>query len=203
MPAISACQAAAKASRSASCQCVCASASSAIAWRSIGRSRRTRRWTSPSSSIRLGAGTCTAARPDWALTQEPGAGVARPLKRLVEGERLVAVAACDREDPCLGAGLRMGVDRAPLGDREALGRQGLDAEVVGAGRDRPFDPRLQQTLEHAEQRVLQVDRQRQQAVEEGRDRRQILAQAAVIVGQPEARSRPRRLCNEQPSTLPP
>jgi hypothetical protein len=32
--------------------------------RSIGRISRTRRSISPSSSMTLGAGTCTAARPD-------------------------------------------------------------------------------------------------------------------------------------------
>ena len=53
----------------------------------------------------------------------------------------------------------------------------------------PTRPRLRSwraaILEHAEQRVLQVDGQRQQPVEEGRDRRQVLTQAAVLVGQPQ------------------
>ena len=62
--AISASHAQTKSARSASFQWVCAKSPSEIAGRSIGRSKRTRRSTVPSSSIRLGAGTCTAARPD-------------------------------------------------------------------------------------------------------------------------------------------
>ena len=108
--------------------------------RSIGRSRRTRRSTSPSSSIRLGAGTCTAARPDWALTSSFARGIVGPFQRLGERQRLVAVAARDGEHLRLGAGLRMDVDRAAIGDDQALGRQRLDAEIVGAGRDRALDP---------------------------------------------------------------
>ena len=91
--ASSAFQAAAKLSRSASRHCVSAIAASGIAGRSIGRSRRTRRSTEPSSSIRLGAGTCTAARPDWALTSSLRAVLGGAVERLGERERPVAVAA--------------------------------------------------------------------------------------------------------------
>ena len=80
----------------------------------------------------------------------------------------------------------MGIERAPIGDDQALGGQRLDADVVGAGGDRALDLGAQQLLEHAEQRVLQIDGERQQPVEEGRDRRQLLAQAAVLVGQMQA-----------------
>ena len=65
----------------------------AMAGRSIGRSRRTRRSTEPSSSIRLGAGTCTAARPDCALIEQLAAGFRRAVERLVKRERPVAVLA--------------------------------------------------------------------------------------------------------------
>jgi hypothetical protein len=51
----------------------------------------------------------------------------------------------------------MRVDGAPLHDPERRGGNGLDADVVGAGRDGPLDPGLQQHLERREQRVLQVD----------------------------------------------
>ena len=44
---------------------------------SIGRIRRTRRSTSPSSSMTLGAGTCTAARPELLVDQQHGARIAR------------------------------------------------------------------------------------------------------------------------------
>ena len=101
-------------------------------------------------------------------------------------KRPVALAPADGEDLRLRAGLRMDVERPPVGHDQALGRQRLDADVVGAGGDRALDLGAQQILEHAEQRVLQVDGQRQQAIEEGGDRRQLLAQAAVLVGQAQA-----------------
>ena len=59
--------------RSASRQCERAKSSSDIVSRAIGRTRRVRGCTRPSSSIRLAAGTCTAARCDCSLTSEPGA----------------------------------------------------------------------------------------------------------------------------------
>ena len=78
------------------------------------------------------------------------------------------------------AGAGMGVDRAPIGDDEALGAQCLQPDVVGAGRDRAFDAGGQQLLERREQHVLQVDGQRQQPVEEGGDRRQLVLDAVGV-----------------------
>ena len=75
----------------------------------------------------------------------------------------------------------MRVDRAPLDDAEAFGGQRLDAEIVDAGADRGLDARIEQFLEHGEEPVLQSDAQGQHAVEELRDRRQFLAQGAVLV----------------------
>ena len=49
--------------------------------------------------------------------------------------------------------------------------------------NRRFDAGLEQLLESGEERVLQIDAQRQHAVEELRDRRQFLAQRAVLVGE--------------------
>ena len=77
----------------------------------------------------------------------------------------------------------MGVERAALDDAQRFRRDGLDAEIVGAGRDGALDLRAQQILERAEQHVLQVDGEREQPVEEGRDRRQFFAQRAVGIGQ--------------------
>lgn len=106
----------------------------------------------------------------------------RPVERLVEREGAKPLAAVDGEDPRLGAACRMDVKRAAIGDHQALGRQGLDADVIVARGDGALDPRLQQLLEGFEQRVLQIDAQREQPVEKGRDRRQIFPQAAVPVG---------------------
>src|SRR5262249_27961188 len=47
------------------------------------------------------------------------------------------------------------------------------------------DPSPQQAVEHAKQRVLQVDAEREQPIEKGGDRRQVLAQAPVAIGQPQ------------------
>ena len=74
----------------------------------------------------------------------------------------------------------MGVDRLPVGDDEALGRQRLQSDIIGAGRDRALDPRAQQLLERGEQDVLQIDSQRQQPVEEGGDRRQLVLDAVAV-----------------------
>ena len=124
--------------------------------------------------------------PGLCVDQQLGARlILRPLQRLGQGERPVALAAQDAEHLRFGAALRMRVDRLAAGDGEALGRDGLDAEIIGAGRNRALDAGAQQILEHLEQGVLQRDGQRQQPVEEGRDRRQVLAQSAVLVGQPQ------------------
>ena len=68
----------------------------------------------------------------------------------------IALAPADGEHLRLGAGLRMDIERAAVGDDQAFGRERLDAEIIGARRDRAFDPGAQQILEHAEQRVLQM-----------------------------------------------
>ena len=168
-------QARAKVSVSAFCQRVCASLSIAIAIRSIGRSRLTRRSTWPSSHIRLGAGTCTRRVAGLRVDEQCGARIAGAIEDRGERHGVIPLASPDRENLRLRAGLWMDVERPALGDDEALSGERLDAEIVGARCDGAFDPGAQQVLEHAEERVLQIDRQRQQPVEEGRDRRQILA----------------------------
>ena len=44
----------------------------------------------------------------------------------------------------------MKVERAAIGNDQALGSQRFDADVIGPGSLRPFDLRSQQILEHAE-----------------------------------------------------
>lgn len=72
------------------------------------------------------------------------------LQRLDQGERPIAFAAADGEHPRLRAGLRMDVERAAIGNDQALGSQRFDADVISPGSLRPFDLRSQQILEHAE-----------------------------------------------------
>src|SRR5258708_2372227 len=76
----------------------------------------------------------------------------------------------------------MGINRLPIGDDETLGRQRLQSDIIGAGRDRALDPCAQQLLERRKQDVLEIDSQRQQPVEEGSDWR-LLVLDAVVMGE--------------------
>ena len=58
--------------------------------------------------------------------------------------------------------------------------QGLKADIIDAGSDRALDRARAATLERVEQDVLQVDGQRQQPVEERRDRRQLVLDAVGV-----------------------
>ena len=102
-----------------------------------------------------------------AVDQKHGAGIGETLERVIERDRPVAIALGDRQQAGLGRRAGMGVDRLPVGDDEALGRERLQSDIIGAGRDRALDARGQQLLERREQDVLQIDGQRQQAIEEG------------------------------------
>ena len=78
--------------------------------------------------------------PIGALTSKRARGIAGAFQRLGEGEWPVAIPAPDREHLRLGAGLGMNIERAAIRDGQALGRDGLDPEVIGAGRDGALDP---------------------------------------------------------------
>jgi hypothetical protein len=107
-----------------------------------------------------------------AVDKEAAATLGALVDGIAERQRLVAVAPDDGEHLRLGAGARMGVDRAALHDPQRRRRDGLDADIVGSGRDGAFDLGLQQRLECREQRVLQVY---------GQCRRQLLLQRPVAV----------------------
>ena len=70
----------------------------------------------------------------------------------------------------------------PAGDDEALRRQRLQPNIVSSRCDGALDTGGQELLERREQDVLKIDRQRQQTIEEGGDRRQLVPDA-VAVGQ--------------------
>ena len=112
------------------------------------------------------------------VDQQAGAGVPGQGERLSERHRAVAVLAQDAIAAGFGARRGMGVHRTAFGDVEALGGQRLDADVVGAAGNCRFDARVEQLLERGEEGVLQIDAQREHAVEKLRDRRQFLAQAS-------------------------
>ena len=88
----------------------------------------------------------------------------------------------DRQQASFRRGAGMRVDGLTAGDDEALRRQRLQPDVVGSRCDRALDTGGQELLERREQDVLKVDGQRQQPIEDGGDRRQLVPDA-VGVGQ--------------------
>ena len=68
----------------------------------------------------------------------------------------------------------MGVDGLAAGDGEASGGQRLQPDIVDAGGDGALDLGGEKLLEGGEQHALKLDGQRQQPVEEGGDRRQLV-----------------------------
>ena len=74
----------------------------------------------------------------------------------------------------------MGVNRPAVGDCEAFCPQGLEPHIIGARGYRALDPLAEKLFESREQDTLQLNRQRQQAIEEGGDRRQIIPHAIRI-----------------------
>ena len=83
--------------------------------RSIGRISRTRRSTSPSSSMRLGAGNLHGRAPRLGVDERQRVGVREAGERLGERDRLVAFTPGDGQKPRFGARARMGVRSS--GDR--------------------------------------------------------------------------------------
>ena len=115
-----------------------------------------------------------------AVDQQQGARIGEPAQRLVERDRPVALALGDGEQAGFRRGAGVGVDGLPAGDDEALRRQCLQPDIVGSRCDRAFDTGGQELLERREQDVLQVDGQRQQPIEEGGDRRQLVPDAGAV-----------------------
>ena len=74
----------------------------------------------------------------------------------------------------------MGVDHPRIRDAEALGAERFEPEVVDPGSDGPLDPLIKKVFEGSEQHGLQMNRQRQQAIEEGCDWGQVILQPVVI-----------------------
>lgn len=76
-----------------------------------------------------------------------------------------------------------------VGDRDAFRGDRLNALVIVAGCDGALDFGRHQLLEHLEQQVLGFDPQRQQPVQPRRNRRQLVAKAALVGGQGQAGDR--------------
>ena len=65
------------------------------------------------------------------VDQQHRARIGEPIQSLVQRHRAIALALGDDEQASLCAGPRMGVDRAPIGDDEALGAERLQPDVIG------------------------------------------------------------------------
>ena len=139
----------------------------------------------PSSSIRLVAGTCTAARPERLLTRSRAFGSSSQSSASASEVGVLRRFSAMVRSWVSAPGAGMGVDHPGIGDAEALGAQRLEPEVIDPGGDGALDPLIEQFLEGREEYGLHVDRQREQAIEEGRDRGQVVLQT-VVIGQAEA-----------------
>ena len=93
---------------------------------------------------------------------------------------MIAFALGNGEKPGLGAGGRMSINRPPVSDDKALGAERFQADIIDPGCDRALDASGQQLLEGGEENILQLDGERQQPVEEGRNGRQLVLQPIGI-----------------------
>ena len=66
------------------------------------------------------------------VDQQHGARIGEAIQSLVQRHRAIALALGDDEQAGLRAGAGMGVDRAPIGDDEALGAERLQPDVIGS-----------------------------------------------------------------------
>ena len=62
-----------------------------------------------------------------------------PIERVIQFQRMIALALRDREKTCFCAGARMDIDRAPIGDDKTLGAERFQPDIIGAGRDGALD----------------------------------------------------------------
>src|SRR6185436_8945719 len=93
---------------------------------------------------------------------------------------MITLALSNREKQGLGASGRMSINRLPVGDDKALSAERFQADVVDTRCDRALDASGQQLLEGGEEDILQLDGERQQPVEEGRNGRQLVLQPIGI-----------------------
>src|ERR1700754_830455 len=70
----------------------------------------------------------------------------------------------------------MNIDGLSIDDDKALRAKRFQPDVIGAGRDGSLDSSGQQLLKSREKDILKLDGERQQPVEEGRDRRKLILQ---------------------------
>ena len=112
---------------------------------------------------------------------QSGSGLAgADLERGIGGQGLQLVAADDLDQLGDSPGAGMLVEGLAPGDGERVGAHGLDPDLVGAGLHGLLDVGCDPLFQFGEELVLLVDRQRQQAVQETRHRRQVFLEVAFV-----------------------
>ena len=114
------------------------------------------------------------------VDQQDGTLIRKTAEGVIQGHWMISLTLDNREEPRFGAGRRMNINCPPISDDKALGAQRFQPDVIGAGCDRTLDASGQQPLERREENVLQLDGERQQPVQEGRDRRKLILDAVRI-----------------------
>ena len=85
-----------------------------------------------------------------------------------------------------GPAHRVGAEQRVVADRRPVDHDRLHADIERAGIPRSGDACLHEREEFIEDAVLQVDRQREEAVQPALDRRQLLLQHTILVAELEA-----------------
>ena len=80
--------------------------------------------------MRLGAGTCTATRPERSLISSTARGSESRSRASASVTGAIVLTLGDDEQARLRASAGMGVDRAPIGDDEALGPELLQPDIM-------------------------------------------------------------------------
>ena len=125
-------------------------------------------------------GNLNRRAPRLAVDEEKRFGRPREFERLLERQGLGSIALAKSQQFRPRGGDGMGEDRPAVRDDEAVGLQGLEAEIVSPRRNGPVDARGEQLLEGGEENVLQFNRQREQPIEKRRDRRQLVLEPTGV-----------------------
>ena len=104
----------------------------------------------------------------------------------LERHRVPASLDLDRQEVGRGPAHRVGAEQRVVADRRPVDHDRLHADIERAGIPRSGDARLHERQELVEDAVLQVDRQREEAVQPALYRRQFLLQHAILVAELEA-----------------
>src|SRR3546814_934650 len=103
--------------------------------------------------------------------------------RSLQGQRPISLLGFYTQNFGFGAAYGIAPDHRPVEDRNTVGRDRFDTKIEGAGLACLFHPCFDQAEIFVEDRVLQVDAQRQDAVQPPLDRGQGLGEPPALPGQ--------------------